>query len=341
MTNTKSEDLFGRVMLSIEGTSLSFYEKDLISSSQVGGVIFFSRNFISRQQIADLCDEIFSIKANILIAVDQEGGRVQRFDKEFSKLPSMQELGDYSIKNNDYEICHDVGWLMSSELLASGIDISFAPVLDVDRDTSSIIGDRAFSDNPNLVSTLAKKFIEGMNTAGMKATGKHFPGHGGIFEDSHITEPSDNRNYEDLLNRDIKPFFDLKDKLGAVMSAHIVFPKVDDKSVGFSSKWLKDILRQEIHFNGLVFSDDLSMKGSGDKSFSSKAMNSIRAGCDMVLVCNHPDGVLEVVNYFEKENISLSEKIITMKKSKFPSWNDLINNKKRLEIHEIIKKIGD
>ena len=127
MTNTKSEDLFGRVMLSIEGTSLSFYEKDLISSSQVGGVIFFSRNFISRQQIADLCDEIFSIKANILIAVDQEGGRVQRFDKEFSKLPSMQELGDYSIKNNDYEICHDVGWLMSSELLASGIDISFAP----------------------------------------------------------------------------------------------------------------------------------------------------------------------------------------------------------------------
>ena len=309
MTNTKSEDLFGRVMLSIAGTSLSFYEKDLISSSQVGGVIFFSRNFISRQQIADLCDEMFSIKANILIAVDQEGGRVQRFDKEFSKLPSMQELGDYSIKNNDYKICHDVGWLMS--------------------------------DNPNLVSTLAKKFIEGMNTAGMKATGKHFPGHGGIFEDSHITEPSDNRNYEDLLNRDIKPFFDLKDKLGAVMSAHRVFPKVDDKSVGFSSKWLKDILRQEINFNGLVFSDDLSMKGSGDKSFSSKAMNSIRVGCDMVLVCNHPDGVLEVVNYFEKENISLSEKIITMKKSKFPSWNDLINNKKRLEIHEIIKKIGD
>ena len=211
MTNTKSEDLFGRVMLSIEGTSLSLYEKELISSSQVGGVIFFSRNFISRQQIADLCDEIFSIKTNILIAVDQEGGRVQRFDKEFSKLPSMQELGDYSIKNNDYEICHDVGWLMSSELLASGIDISFAPVLDVDRDTSSIIGDRAFSDNPDLVSTLAKKFIEGMNTAGMKATGKHFPGHGGIFEDSHITEPSDNRKvFSSLISPVVK---DNKSKL--------------------------------------------------------------------------------------------------------------------------------
>ena len=328
-------------MLDIGGTNLSDEDKFLIANKHVGGLIFFSRNFESFENIKNLINDVRNIKENIIIAVDQEGGRVQRFDKEFSKLPSMQELGDYSIKNNDFEICHDVGWLMSSELLASGIDISFAPVLDVDRDTSSIIGDRAFSDNPNLVSALAKKFIEGMNAAGMKATGKHFPGHGGIFEDSHITEPSDNRNYEDILNRDMKPFFDLKDKLGAVMSAHIVFPKVDDKSVGFSSKWLKDILRQEIHFNGVVFSDDLSMKGSGDKSFSSKAMNSIRAGCDMVLICNHPDGVLEVVNYFEKENVSLSEKIITMKKSKFPSWNDLKNNKKRLEILGIIKKIGD
>lgn len=341
MINDSSEDLFGRVMLSIDGTSPSSYEKDLISSPHVGGVILFSRNFISRKQIADLCDEILSIKKNILIAVDQEGGRVQRFDKEFTRLPSMQDLGDYAIKNNDFDICHDVGWLMSSELLASGIDISFAPVIDVDRNTSSIIGNRAFSDNPDLVSALATKFVNGMNKAGMQATGKHFPGHGGIFEDSHITEPFDNRNYADLSSRDIKPFIQLRDKLAAVMSAHIVFPKVDDKSVGFSSKWLKDILRDEIKFKGLVFSDDLSMKGSGEDTFSIKAINSIEAGCDMVLVCNHTDGASEVINYFEKENVSLSKTICKMKKSKFPSWNDLKNNNKRLETLEIIKSIGD
>ena len=341
MNNTQSHDLYGRVMFSIEGTSLSSKEKELISSPQVGGIILFTRNFVSRDQVNDLCDEIFSIKKNILIAVDQEGGRVQRFNKEFSKLPSMQMLGDYAIKNNNYEVCHDVGWLMSSELLASGIDISFAPVLDVDRETSSIIGDRAFSDDPILVSALAKKFIDGMNEAGMQATGKHFPGHGGIFEDSHVTEPLDNRNYENLFNKDMKPFIDLKDKLSAVMSAHITFPQVDDTSVGFSSKWLKDILRKEINFNGLVFSDDLSMKGSGDEKFSIKSMKSIQAGCDMVLVCNDLNGAIEVVQFFEKENISLSKKISKMKKSKSPTWNDLISSKKRFEILEVLKSIGD
>lgn len=341
MNNTQSHDLYGRVMFSIEGTSLSSKEKELISSPQVGGIILFTRNFVSRDQVNVLCDEIFSIKKNILIAVDQEGGRVQRFNKEFSKLPSMQMLGDYAIKNNNYEVCHNVGWLMSSELLASGIDISFAPVLDVDRETSSIIGDRAFSDDPILVSALAKKFIDGMNEAGMQATGKHFPGHGGIFEDSHVTEPLDNRNYENLFNKDMKPFIDLKDKLSAVMSAHITFPQVDDTSVGFSSKWLKDILRKEINFNGLVFSDDLSMKGSGDENFSIKSMKSIQAGCDMVLVCNDLDGAIEVVQFFEKENISLSKKISKMKKSKSPTWNDLISSEKRFEILEVLKSIGD
>ena len=341
MNNPQSTDLYGRVMLSIEGTSLLSHEKDLISNPHVGGIIFFARNFISREQINSLCDEVLSIKRNIVIAVDQEGGRVQRFNKEFTKLPSMQQLGDYVIKNNDYEICHDVGWLMSSELLASGIDISFAPVLDVDRDTSSIIGDRAFSDDPNLVTALAKHFIDGMNAAGMQATGKHFPGHGGIFEDSHITEPTDSRNYLELSNKDIKPFVELKDHLAAVMSAHIVFPEVDDVSVGFSSKWLKDILRQEIKFNGIVFSDDLSMKGSGNEKFSMKSIKSIEAGCDMVLVCNDFQGASEVVRCFEKENMSLSKKIGIMKKSKSPTWNDLVSNEKRLKTLEVLKKIGD
>ena len=177
---------FGRLMTSLEGASLTSEDKKLLSNKHVGGIILFSKNFESQLQIQSLCSEIKSVKENIIIAVDQEGGRVQRFKNEFTLLPSMQDLGDYATKKNNMGICHEVGWLMASELIASGIDISFAPVLDVDRETSSIIGNRAFSNDPKLLVQLAGNFINGMNEAGMQATGKHFPGHGGIFEDSHI-----------------------------------------------------------------------------------------------------------------------------------------------------------
>jgi len=171
----------GRLMMDIDGTSLSSVDIDLISNSKVGGLILFERNFSSKDQIADLCSQIKGIKNNILIAVDQEGGRVQRFKDGFTILPSMQSLSDYAAKSSNKEIFKEVGWLMAAELLAAGIDISFAPVLDVDRNTSSIIGNRSFSDEPSNVSKIAKEFISGMNEAGMQATGKHFPGHGGIF----------------------------------------------------------------------------------------------------------------------------------------------------------------
>ena len=331
---------FGRLMTSLEGASLTSEDKKLLSNKHVGGIILFSKNFESQLQIQSLCSEIKSVKENIIIAVDQEGGRVQRFKNEFTLLPSMQDLGDYAAKKNNMGICHEVGWLMASELIASGIDISFAPVLDVDRETSSIIGNRAFSNDPKLLIELARNFINGMNEAGMQATGKHFPGHGGIFEDSHISEPVDIRSYEKLLEIDLKPFIELKNNLGAVMTAHITFPKIDDICVSFSNVWIKKILKEKLAFKGIIFSDDLSMKGAGDLSMGEKAIKSIEAGCEMVLVCNDYDGTMEVIDAFEKNNVQMSAKIKDLKNSEDINWNDLENQNRVKDVKKIIKEIG-
>ena len=331
---------FGRLMTSLEGASLTSEDKKLLSNKHVGGIILFSKNFKSQLQIQSLCSEIKSVKENIIIAVDQEGGRVQRFKNEFTLLPSMQDLGDYAAKKNNMGICHEVGWLMASELIASGIDISFAPVLDVDRETSSIIGNRAFSNDPKLLIELARNFINGMNEAGMLATGKHFPGHGGIFEDSHISEPVDTRSYEKLLEIDLKPFIELKNNLGAVMTAHITFPKIDDIRVSYSNLWIKKILKEQLGFKGIVFSDDLSMKGAGDFSMGEKAMKSIEAGCEMVLVCNDYVGTMEVIDAFETNNVQMSAKIKDLKNSEDINWNDLENQNRVKDIKNIIKEMG-
>ena len=340
MQESNSLKSFGRLMTSIEGTSLTFEDKKLLSNKHVGGIVLFSKNFESQLQIQSLCSEIKAVKENIIIAVDQEGGRVQRFKNEFTALPSMQDLGNYAIKKNNMGICHEIGWLMASELTASGIDISFAPVLDVDRETSSIIGNRAFSNDPNLVCKLAGQLINGMNEAGMKATGKHFPGHGGIFEDSHISEPVDIRSYEELLEIDLKPFIELKNNLGALMTAHITFPKVDDICVSYSDIWIKKILKEKLSYEGIVFSDDLSMKGAGDFSMGKKAMKSIEAGCDMVLVCNDYDGTMDVIDAFEKNDVQTSAKIKDLKNFADTNWNDLENQDRVKDVKNIIIEMG-
>ncbi|MDA9805383.1 beta-N-acetylhexosaminidase [Gammaproteobacteria bacterium] len=337
LDNTKT--LFGRLMISIDGISLSAQDKQLIQNRHVGGLILFSRNFQSQTQILELCIDIKNIKQNIIIAVDQEGGRVQRFQGEFTKLPSMQAIGDYCLRNNSHGFAADLGWLMSSELMASGIDISFAPVLDVDRSTSSIIGNRSFSNNPQNVIDLASQFIHGMNEAGMQATGKHFPGHGGVKEDSHIAEPIDTRSYKDLIDNDLKPFIGLKDTLSAVMTAHITYPDIDQVCVSFSKIWLKNILRSKIGFDGVIFSDDLTMKGAGKINMQEKAMKAINAGCDMVLVCNDYEGANQVINCFEKENCKGVGKIGTMQKSKIIDWNELADNPRAIKIKQVIKTI--
>ena len=341
MSLDNTQNLFGRLMISIDGTTLSSSDKDLIRNRHVGGIILFTRNFHSQPQIKELCSEIKNIKNNIIIAVDQEGGRVQRFNGEYTQLPSMQVLGDYCLNNNNYGFAADVGWLMSLELIASGVDISFAPVLDVDRNTSSIIGNRSFSNKPQNVVDIASHFIQGMSEAGMQATGKHFPGHGGIKEDSHIAEPIDIRSHNELMDTDLKPFIELKDKLSAVMTAHITYPDIDNVCVSFSEIWLKNILQNNIGFNGVIFSDDLTMKGAGNTSMDEKAIKALNAGCDMVLVCNDSKGVNSVINCFEKEDIDLNSRIGMMQKTKTFNWDDLADTPRVIRTKKIIKTLGE
>lgn len=329
----------GRLMIDIQGTSLSHADIELINNNQVGGLILFERNFHSKEQIFDLCSEIKGIKRNILISVDQEGGRVQRFKSGFTKLPSMQVLSDYAASNSNINIFKEVGWLMAAELIAVGIDISFAPVLDVDRNTSSIIGNRSFSDIPSHVSSIAKEFISGMNEAGMQATGKHFPGHGGIFEDSHLLQPQDKRSLDELIKHDLIPFMDLKDDIGGIMCAHILFPEVDALSAGFSPFWIKEILRNRIGFKGVVFSDDLTMKGAGEYSYAERVNLSLSAGCDMVLICNSRDGVTEAITHMEQNNIGGSNIVPSMLSHSKILWEDLNNSDRRSKIREDLANI--
>ena len=329
----------GRLMIDIQGTSLSHADIELINNNQVGGLILFERNFHSKEQIFDLCSEIKGIKRNILISVDQEGGRVQRFKSGFTMLPSMQVLSDYAASNSNINIFKEVGWLMAAELIAVGIDISFAPVLDVDRNTSSIIGNRSFSDIPSHVSSIAKEFISGMNEAGMQATGKHFPGHGGIFEDSHLLQPQDKRSLDELIKHDLIPFMDLKDDIGGIMCAHILFPEVDALSAGFSPFWIKEILRNRIGFKGVVFSDDLTMKGAGEYSYAERVNLSLSAGCDMVLICNSRDGVTEAITHMEQNNIGGSNVVPSMLSHSKILWEDLKNSDRRSKIREDLANI--
>jgi beta-N-acetylhexosaminidase len=199
-------DSYGRLMIDVDGKSLSEDDKFLISKNHVGGLILFSRNFDSYEQLKNLVKEIHAIKENIIIAVDQEGGRVQRFEKEFTKIPSMREVSIFKRENDDQEFIKDLAWLVSSELISVGIDINFAPVLDINRNISSVIGDRSFSDNFSELINNASDYIDGMHEAGMKSTGKHFPGHGNVIEDSHLELAKDQRKLQDLITTDIKPY---------------------------------------------------------------------------------------------------------------------------------------
>ncbi len=330
---------YGRLMLDIDGTSLTNEDKALITNKHVGGLILFSKNFESFQQTSDLISEVREIKENILIAVDQEGGRVQRFNKEFTKIPSMQEISKFAKQYKDLSICKDIGWLISSELIAAGIDINFAPVLDLDENKSSIIGNRAFSNDPDEVISMASDFIDGMHQAGMSSTGKHFPGHGGVIEDSHKELPEDIRQLDDLMNFDMRPYIKLANKLDAIMCAHILFPNVDKSIPSFSKHWIKEILRNKIKYDGLIFSDDLTMLGAGGELCSEKARKSIQAGCDMVLVCNNRKEIESVINVFDEIGVEPSERLSKMKKSININWNELNDSDRKSNINIKLEKI--
>jgi len=319
-------NLPGHLMLDLDGLTLSSDEKILITNPHVGGVIFFARNFQSREQIQSLAAEIRHIRPELLLCVDQEGGRVQRFRDGFTRIPPMQILGSRLGSNvpGSEQLLRDCGWLMASEVLSCGVDFSFAPVLDIDKDQCEVIADRSFADDPLLAIRAAQCFVEGMHEAGMASTGKHFPGHGGVRADSHLETPYDNRSLEDLRARDMQPFDALSKQLDAVMPAHIVFPNIDEHAVGFSDFWLQKILREEFSYDGVIFSDDLSMKGADIAGgYANKARSALDAGCDMVLVCNHREGALEVLSFLEQENYQPSRRLPRMRMQKQPTWEQL------------------
>lgn len=289
----------GPLMLDVEGLTLTQQDRDLLADPKVGGIIYFARNFSSVEQISDLSAAIKSIRPDIMIAVDQEGGRVQRIKSPLTRIPPMQSFSKLFSKSESSTLAllRDCGWLLASELRTLGIDFSFTPVLDVDDAFCEVIANRSFSNNPLAVTAMAGALIEGLQEAGTIAVGKHFPGHGGVKGDSHHMLPVDERDLNQLGDHDLLPFMALSDTLDAVMPAHICYPRVDSEPVCFSSTWLQRILRKELAFEGVIFSDDLSMSGAvGQGSYPERAVKALNAGCDMVLVCNNREGAIEVLN---------------------------------------------
>lgn len=282
----------GPIMLDIEGKSLTPADRDLLAEPAVGGVVLFTRNFESLEQLSDLVADIRAVRRpSLLVAVDHEGGRVQRFREAFSAIPPMRSIGRMHEQDPEAAgaLARDMGWLIGAELRAVGIDLCFAPCVDLDWGVSEIIGDRSFHRRPEVVTELAMRFSFGLRSAGMAAVGKHFPGHGAVVADSHEALPVDRREYSDMLD-DIRPYESLiaHNVLGGIMTAHIVYEHIDRLPATFSPAWLKDELRGRLRFSGAIFSDDLSMAATRAwGSMPDRACLALDAGCDMLLICNN------------------------------------------------------
>jgi len=291
----------GPVMVDVGGLELNADDIERLQHPQVGGVILFARNFAAPLQLIQLTHSIRELRTpQLLVAVDHEGGRVQRFRHGFTPIPAMAQLGKLWDRDPAQAIAaaRGGGFVIGSELQAHGVDFSFAPVLDVDYGESSVIGDRALHRDPNVIAVLAEALQAGLNAAGMTSVGKHFPGHGYVRADSHLEVPVDDRMFVEIAAADLIPFQRLaRSGLGGIMPAHVVYPKVDSKPAGFSSVWLQKILREKLGFEGIIFSDDLSMEGASTAGgVMARANAALNAGCDMVLLCNDPraqDSLLE------------------------------------------------
>lgn len=293
--------MIGALMLDIAGTTLSLEDIELLKAPQVGGMILFGRNIESPAQVRALTDHMRQIRPDILIAVDQEGGRVQRLKQGFTLLPAMGRFGDlYQTQPKEaLSLAQDCGWLMATEVLAVGIDFSFAPVLDLNA-VSDVIGDRAFAKNMQDIVPLASAFLTGMKRAGMAATGKHFPGHGSVKADSHIAAAIDHRSFAQIEQQDMQSFIQLQPQLDALMPAHVIYDQIDPNPAGFSPFWLQQVLREKMQFDGVLFSDDLSMQaacvaGGAD----ARIRAALDAGCDMGLVCNDRSAALTALAAIE------------------------------------------
>ncbi|RKP52060.1 beta-N-acetylhexosaminidase [Trinickia fusca] len=290
----------GPVMLDVQGTALTEDDMRRLSHPMTGGVILFARHFENRAQLCALTDAIRAVREDLLIAVDHEGGRVQRFRTDgFTVLPAMRRLGELWDRDvlQATKVATATGYILASELRACGIDMSFTPVLDLDYGQSQVIGDRAFHRDPRVVTLLAKSLNHGLALAGMRNCGKHFPGHGFASADSHVALPVDDRPLDEILREDVAPYGWLGMSLASVIPAHVIYSQVDAKPAGFSRIWLEDILRGKLRFTGAIFSDDLSMEAArAGGTLAEAATAALTAGCDMVLVCNQPEAAERVLH---------------------------------------------
>ena len=290
------------VILDVAGLALDADDRRRLAHPLTGGIVLFARNWRDRLQLTELIAEVKSIRSDLLVCVDHEGGRVQRFRSDgFTTLPPMRVLGEMWMDDGDggpgtgamraLEAARASGHVLAAELRACGVDLSFTPVLDLDHGGSSVIGDRAFHRDPRVVSTLARAVMHGLLQAGMHNCGKHFPGHGFVRADSHHEVPVDDRSLDRILADDARPYEWLGGALASVMPAHVIYPRVDERPAGFSARWLREILRQQLGFDGAIFSDDLSMAGArriggSEVTYAEAAALALSAGCDLVLLCN-------------------------------------------------------
>lgn len=295
MTVTPKNLPLGPVMADLEGAALTEEDRRRLLHPLTGGVVLFTRNYTDPAQLGRLTAEIHGLRnPPLLITVDHEGGRVQRFRAGFTAIPAMRELGRIwdSDPQQAQQLARDTGYVLAAELRAHGVDLTLAPVLDVDHGSSGVIGNRAFHSNLRAIAELARALLQGFKQAGMGGVGKHFPGHGHVSADSHHEVPTDERSFEEIAATDLEPFRRLIDAgLGGIMPAHVIYSKVDALPAGFSAVWLKQVLRGRLGFDGMIFSDDLSMEGArliDDKrvTYTEAAVVALNAGCDMVLLCN-------------------------------------------------------
>ena len=306
----------GPIFVSVEGKELTSEDKKILSHDLVCGVVLFSRNYENKDQLRLLIKSIKVLKyPNLLVSVDQEGGRVQRFMSGFYPIPSMRSLGDLYDQSSEegMQATCITAEIIGLELAEVGVDFSFVPVLDIDHGVSAVIGSRSFHYDPKVVDCLSEHFYRGMQKAGMRCVAKHFPGHGGVSGDSHQKTPVDNRAKKTIIG-DLRPYKTLiKRGLSGIMTAHVRYPSIDDQIATFSHYWLRDYLRKQLHFNGIIFSDDLMMKGTDFiASTPKKALLSLTAGCDIVLICNSPETVHECLSelYFSKDQFANLERKI-------------------------------
>ncbi|HVF35525.1 MAG TPA: beta-N-acetylhexosaminidase [Candidatus Saccharimonadia bacterium] len=325
------------LIVGIGGTTLAPRERDWLAREQVSGVILFTRNFESREQVTRLVDEIRAAReAPLLVTVDQEGGPVQRFRDGFTRLPPLARIGELHARDarRAVALAEEHAWLMATEMRAVGVDLSFAPVVDLKRGNRAI-GDRAFDADPDVTSELALAYLRGMRIAGMAATLKHFPGHGSVLEDTHFAEAVDPRSYEQIEAEDLRPFRDaIQQGAEAVMVAHVRYPLVDELPAGYSRRWIDDILRGELVFRGAVFADDVGMAAAHSAgSVAARVAAHLDAGCDFVPVCD-PSLVPEALSAVEARDSSNESLVMRLQGYVGNTWEALVENSQRQQFIE-------